>query len=609
MRKIFALALAVLMLAVMVVMPIAAAEDLTRRPLGVYGSDDASWANRAKFDLTTKDQSLNGNVANKDLIVTEVSFNSSYSNGIKGTVETSDDIYNYIEIYNRGNTPVDLSQVAIAQMNDLGAGNNTTNTWDVTASFDKNTKVIRMYAGANIYQYTGMTETQWTSRYKDAPVDNPTNIVVQPGEFAIVWLWSDVCVNASRAEGSSIAANYDPANRENFPNFRDHYASVMGIEKGSAEWEQLESTLILAVHCDSSLSNSMKFYDYSSHVYALVDANNFDATTTEYVNFRAGTHTPYVYSFFGWGTNERHNIMGSVEDVATIYVPSASAADLYWGYKKQEFGADKAPEAPAAGATQEELDKYQSDLEAFNKAVEDYQAYVLENFDYVALGISNSYLEMAVMSGAETPSIGTMPSYQWKYVDADRMADHVEDDETAYIADWNNEWADNEETTEVKETVKDLIYDSGALTATWEEDLLAALIGSRVVELEDTNKEAAAERDEIFVDQNWWENMEGSNEAGGGTNTGTGTNTGNKRPDQKKLTDQAWFWVLVIGGPVLVLAAVAAVVIFVILPKKKKVAADDVAPETGDVVIIDETTVPEEAPVEEAPVEEAPTEE
>ena len=350
MRKILALVLVIATLAVLAVLPVSAARDT-----GVY--TDGIHAGKAKFDGTSTEMSFGTkpNNPNGDLIVTEFLIDSSIS-GAQAT-DPAQNCYNYIEIYNRGTTTVNLANIAIVGISDQG----TNSWWDNNSNFIGDSKHVGgmafIDAGGNIYDgngimadgkyvHTGLTDSQAnTNRQDKAPIDNPVyaDMWLDPGEFAIVWLWSDVCRNASIAEGVSLA---EPMNgRTNFPKFRDHYAELMGIEKyqknpdGSFveedgelvftdEFNQLESTLIVATHIDASLNLG---FTTASKIYALVD-NTFDRTTEEIVLQGDATnpykHNSKVYSYFGWGTGGSREIIGSVENSATIYVPSASKAEL-----------------------------------------------------------------------------------------------------------------------------------------------------------------------------------------------------------------------------------------------------------------------------------------
>ena len=508
MRKILALVLAIVTLAVLAVLPVSAAIET-----GVYTEGINTGA--SKFDGTTPNMSIGNklNNPNGDLIVTELLIDSSIS-GATATDPTTN-CYNYIEIYNRGTQAVNLSNVAIVGINDKG----TNSWWDNYGNFKGDIKADgagKAYIdfGNNIYDgngtltdgkyNTGLTQAQAnTNRYDKAPIDNPsyTEMWLEPGEFAIVWLWSDNCVNASKWEKESLAEPMD--DRANFPKFRDHYAEMMGIQKyqtnpdGSfvnigteqnaeyvftPEFQQLESTLIVATHIDASLNLG---FTNSSKIYALVD-RDFDPSAEDFV-IQGNASNPYVhnqkiFSFFGWGTGGSREIIGVVEDSATIYVPAASKAELYHAYKLQENA--------------------EYDVNA--------------NYDYVKIGIACSYLEMAVMSTVEVPSIGSMPSYQWKYVDPARMEEYASDDDTcSLITDWEKSWDEETRNLAIQDaTTGELLtaIAEGATEKAWMSGTFAALKADRVTVLTDDDLDAPEdERPGTIVDQYWWESMLNSN--------------------------------------------------------------------------------------------------
>ena len=95
MRKFLAALLATLML-VAVVVPVAAADE------DVIRSD---------FDGTTEEYSNNVNLS---LVVTEMMSNSTNSMGWQGDQKAAHkDAFTYLEVYNRGLEPIDLTDIAI----------------------------------------------------------------------------------------------------------------------------------------------------------------------------------------------------------------------------------------------------------------------------------------------------------------------------------------------------------------------------------------------------------------------------------------------------------------------------------------------------------------
>lgn len=548
MRKILALVLVIATLATLAILPVSAALGT-----GVY--TEGIHAGKAKFDGTSTDMSFGNKLNNPkgDLIVTEFLIDSSIS-GAQAT-DPATNCYNYIEIYNRGETSVNLSNVAIVGISDQG----TNSWWDNNGNFIGDEKhaggMAFIDAGGNIYDgdgsladgkyvHTGLTQAQAnTNRQDKAPIDNPVyaDMWLDPGEFAIVWLWSDNCVNASKWEGASLAEPM--TGRANFPKFRDHYAELMGIQKYQTdengafiivdgeyvftpEFAQLESTLIVATHIDASLNLG---FTNSSKIYALVD-KDFDRTTEKFIVQGDATnpyiHNSKIYSFFGWGTGGSREIIGVVEDSATIFVPSASKAELYHAYKLQENA--------------------EYDVEA--------------NYDYVKIGIAGSYLEMAVMSTVETPSIGSMPSYQWKYVDPEQMELYAANTKKhAYISDWEKSWDGSTRNLAIQDaTTGNLLIEpvEGTDETAWMAGTFAALKAERVTILTDDGLDAPEdERPGTIVDQYWWESMLGSN----------------KKKNQQEEGMKLWVIIVIIVAAVVVVGG--ATVAIIIIVKKKKAAA------------------------------------
>lgn len=563
MRKILALVLAIVTLAVLAALPVSAA-----LATGVYADGESlqnMHSGKAKFDGSTTNMSfgLNEDGSKKavDLVVTEVMFDTTdikYQSG--GESKTAANCYNYIEIYNRGTEDVNLSNVAIVGITDQGSNSywdNKGNFYNKDGADIKNAGgIVYLDYGTNIYdgngtkvtingeEYysrTGLKTSQASSRQNDgAAVDNPgyDQMWLKPGQFAIVWLWSDVCVNASRGVEESLAAKMT-GRTDNFPQFRDHYADKMGIQRyvtdaqgnfvleggkrvNTKEYQQLLDTLIVATYVNHSTSLYFPLTNHSessSMIYALVDAT-YDRSQENPV--QSGNkdsdyvHSNKIYSYFGWGTGGSRGITAGVEDAATIYVPSASTAELYHAFKLQE-DADYDP---------------------------------VKKSDYLKNGIVQSYLEMAVFSVEETASIGSMPSYQWKYVDPARMETYAATAEkTALISDWEKTW----DASTRKVAIQDAT--TGALRADWKVSTFEALKAERVPVLNDDGLDGPA--DENYQDiknQNWYQDLV-------------------SKRDQKTEKEglPIWALILIIVGSVLVAGGVAVLVI--ILVKKKKAAA------------------------------------
>ena len=519
MRKILAALMAVMMVvSLLAVLPAGAALDPVRT---------------SEFDGTRSNQTF-------DLIVTEYSSNTTITNATSSSVSGSEDCYQFIEIYNNGSNPVNLYEISILQISDA-VGNSV---WKNQKNFKETGLQLKLGAGSIYDSVDGMTAAkkneQNVTNY--SAVENPTTAMLRPGEIAVIWFWNKASASVSKAQKESLATEVD--GRANFSKFRDHYAAVSNIDKFESDgetitdaWQNLEDTLIVAVCANTSVSSSL--FDLSVSSGAMFAIANKDFQLNAGVN-QGGNH---VYCYFSTSINGRHGISSTAPDLTTIYVPPMTSPDLYNAIAKME---SENPEnyVPAT----------------------DYLDWSANNaYGYKGVGCSLSYLELGMMSFQELPSIGAMNSYQWMYINAERMESLVEEERFGMIADWNDPTMAGIQKAE-----------GNALTLqdNWTEICLEAMLAAKVQEPEEevNRTETEREEDSMLKDQNFWEEQKGSN-------------TQKNNNDEGGLSPLVL--VLIIVGGVVVVGGAAVAVILILKKKNKPVALDDVASEEA-VEVIDE---------------------
>ena len=518
MRKILAALLAVMMI-VSVVAALPAGAEST-----LYTSS---------FDGTTSDLEFG-------LIVTEFCCDTSISNPTSSNVDTDSSCYQYIEIYNGSDNPVNLYDLALVTTSDPITA---TKGWKMYKNFkaENDGKKMTLAPGPIYNQVAGLTAPTDSK----VMVENPdrAEALIEPGEFGIIWFWTSESAYVSTTEGACLAA--DARDRAKFPRFRDHFAKMMNIQQYESdgktftdEFKALEDVPIVVAMAHEALSDKVFDIDHDNSIFALVD-KSFDIELSIDDNVAAGNK---LYCEFGFTINSRHGIIAQTQDAVVTLVPSNATPDL--------LNATAQLEAELIGG----------------------DAVATIYPDYVQAGKSLSYYELGMLSIADTPTIGSMSAIQWLYVDPDMMAQRVADGDTFVVADW----ATNEN---VKSYVGEGDDREVVLADDWSDKVLEAAVAqimSNKPEDSVDRDETTREEDSNLLDQDFWENQQGSNV--------------NKNNNKKKGLD-TWVIILIIVAGVVVVAGVAVAVI-IVLKKKKPVAADDVSTE-GDVEVIDETAAEE----------------
>jgi len=494
MRKLFAIALAVVMLAcVFAAIPAAAA------------SRDGSTA----ADVPA-------------LIVTEIMANAG-----------TQDAYEYIEIYNRGDVAIDLYDLALARAPYYKSQPATTNayhdSWNLWQSERKFQSKMDFNAGAVAFP---ADFTELASQSTNVEWSNPGTATIAPHSFAIIWVLRNYTLSAVNKKISDDFGNEDPDLPRTM--FREKFNTPANVpiiyvwgnkaidDDGNVKTDEFD--------LDDCKSQS------TGYMYGIV-SNTFDLAND--VVYATDSFNAKVLSLCGYGANQTMHTMENDNKLrGYVYVP-----------------ADQVPE-----------------LHNRKRARED--------ADYVAGNYVETYRQVGLAHGGEDPTAGTMPAYQWAYVDPDNAPASV----TSAGANWGAEaihtWAEH-------------YYPTGDDDSDWD---------GRVEEKIEVNPPTQAELQEKFFGGGSDNNNNQSGQSGT-ANAGNTTKDGNKADGG--LPTGALIGIIV-GG--VVIAAAIVVTVIIVLKKKKAAPAVEVPVEDAPVEAPVEEA-PAEAPAEEAPAEEEKKEE
>ena len=550
MRKILAAFLAVMMLVgVLAAMPVSAE------------------ATKSTFDGTTSDEKI-------DLVVTEVLINSktgqeSLDNVTASgsvSVYSSPDAFDYIEIYNRGTTAVNLFDYVIL----------SANSKDFTATSMtglNNAKYIFTHQNTivtgSIHDDNNASGAASGSKTEYNQCENPTDRnkgILEPGKIAVIWFWTSDTDKLCNQLTESVGAMHEGDTRY-FPYFRNYY----NLD---------DDVLVLATNAKASVptgTNSADVFNSlaNGYTYALAKGGTSGFKFGEKAVKDTGgglVLDPSIVTMFEYATNTAVGIptTDNMDDMSAYYLPANCAPDLYNANAKNLLSTD-----------------------------EEKAAYVNKP-DYYSINYTRSYRECSVVTYTEQPTPGAMPSWQWMYlnttgstglsavearlfaraeaqaqamVDASEIEATAKDAKTAelfdalmskYVTDWKD--------AGIKDaTTGRLLAEAGENG--WLAVAKAKFLADYVAELveEEDNAETKKNYAEGFVDRAVLE----------------------ERHNQKKTSKNEkegglpiWALILIIVGGVVVAAGVAVVVILV-LKKKKAVAPDDVP--TEFVPVVDET--------------------
>lgn len=485
---------------------------------------------------TTFDKSTADDAKNLDVIVTEI---MAQSKNYEDDADTSD-LYEYIEIFNRGDTVVNLADYCLLYCSNYGITSGV-NNWMTNHKF---TNVINLVAGNLKQNDPALAKATMTRQ-----IVNPSNLLLEPGKFAVIWIWNNDDEQYCEDNNVNIAAPKTENGKViTFPKFREAYstsastAAYTKTEKGVETVGIPDDTLLLVGMGATNINSSaFRLANGSRSMYALAKKEvGQNIASDGFTQSSPLTNPDDFLCMFEWGTASTKGGIPAMERAgySTIYVPGDQ--EPYMLNKGNELNA-KDGETPVS-----------------------YTDYVT---GYLDKGYEASYKEMAVMTYWERPTPGYMMPYQWVYVleDIENIA------EDAKVQPPEN----------LKKYIYDADIDDEALVLTdtenenWKTDMYTFLQNARLVAGEDGSGEDETKRDEI--DYKTQEEIKKQNDK----------TIKNQQSTNTKKGLPVWALILIIVGGVVVLGGVAVVVILVLKKKNKPVAADDVAAE-GEVKIIDE---------------------
>ncbi len=373
MRKFFVILLALLLAAV-----------------GVCGASAATALPTCVHDGSTAAQ------GEMQLVVTEMLTNSYALNSSKLTNAAHMDAFTYIEVYNRGQESIDLSDLSLARYRDTYVvGSNEFYS-------DKFEAMVDIKAGSI---YDGIAVS---SSVSSNACTNPTDMTVAPGELAILWIWNDatVAVDTQYANALGMPVEVDGVGDVYHYYFRQHY----GMELNN-------DIPIYAVYGGDTTSTSDTFTlnKSSNYVYGLVK-DTFQLTEAVFEQTNSGTIlNDKVLCTWQWGTGRSTGIaIASDGYIETAYKNAQGYAITV--FKASPYEGKATLYAPAA-----------SDPFYYNAQRSVYNSSYVNKVNYVDIGADYvfSYKEMAVMcpateAGAST--IGKMDDAQLAQVDPTRAA-------------------------------------------------------------------------------------------------------------------------------------------------------------------------------------------
>lgn len=424
MRNRFAALLAVLMLSTCLVLP-------------------------AKATTKTFDNSTTADAEKMNVIITEV---MPQSKNPEDFADTSD-LYEYIEIYNRGNSVVNLADYCLLYCNSYGI-TAATNQWKLNHKF---TNVINLVPG-NLKQ----NDPALAKATMPRQINNPNDLTLKPGQFAVIWIWNNDDEQYCADNDINLAATqYKNGKMVTFPKFREAYSSQnstsarMKNTNGTLSAVGIPDDTLLMVGMGATNINSAAFRlaNGGRSMYALAKKEvGQNIASDGFTKSSPITNPDDFLCLFEWGTN---GTKGGIPEMAragysTIYVPADKVP--YMVNRGNELNAKK-DETPVS-----------------------YTDYVAS---YLDKNFEASYKEMAVMTYWERPTPGYMMPYQWVYVDPDCMPENA------------------------KNYIYDKILDDEALIMTptkngnWDKDMYAFLEETKLIVDDNGSGEDETKRDEV----------------------------------------------------------------------------------------------------------------
>lgn len=491
----------------------------------------------SKFDGTTSDYT-------PDLLITEVLVNSKTGHAelddklVEGDVSSwvSPDAFDYIEIYNRGSVAVDLYDYALVRAQGYEFFDKTGTRGNIGKFVDR-VDLIK----SELRNNPDAPNAKW-GEYD--VFQNPEDATLMPGEFAVIWFYS----NGTTELTDKIS---DYLEKEDFIK---HYGMP-------------EDTLLLAVPGKTSHGNSFELAVHCT--YALVH---------DTFNLAMGVVSN------AWADGAQLNENGQQIVCMADYI-LRNAVGIYTDANMDNMAAYYVP----ANAKPDVLNKVNEQTATEGETAKKFN-------DYVEAEFTQTYRSGAILSYVEAPSPGTMPAWQWAYVDPvgetktvggvnythglqalSAAADGEKYDEAmkALVTDWDTN-------TVIKKDSK-LDVTATETGFAWSANCLKSLIDDKASAItgEGNNSEVKIDYTKNFVSREELEQRHKMNQ---------------QKTENEEGLPTLVLILIIVGGVVLV-GGVAVVVIIVIKKKNKPVAADDVAAE-GEIQVVDETEV-NEAPADE----------
>lgn len=316
----------------------------------------------SKFDGTTSAET-------PTLLITEVLVNSKTGNAQlddqvkEGEVAEwfSPDAFDYIEIYNAGDTAVSLYDYTIARANGSNFFSKAEDATGVALYTDH--MQLCEYAITGHPDASGIKYGTY-----DAPV-NPaeSEVVLAPGEFALIWFYGE--------DTTTYADLTKPDGGVTISHFKEHY-------------DMPEDTLVIAV--PGKASNGTSFALEAGYTYALVH-DSFDFSM-------GAVSSP-------WGDDPELNENGSLVMCMADYILK-NAVGIYSTVNMDDMAACYVP----ASCKPDVLNQVNQQTAAEGETPVQYN-------DYVEADYTKSYRSTAILSYVEEPTPGAMPAWQWAYVD------------------------------------------------------------------------------------------------------------------------------------------------------------------------------------------------
>lgn len=444
-------------------------------------------------EASTFDKSVKTDADGLDLIVTEVMVDSV--SGIDGYQDS--DAFEYIELYNRGSEPVDLSQLCILMSNNEGIREN--NNWLSTHKF---THKVNLMSG-DVYNDEALAAAIRTNHSNAWEVNNPSSCMLAPGAFALIWVWTNDCNTISEYLNESLAAPDSTRPGVFFPKFRDFFATEEG---GNGLAVPDDMLVMVAMGATTIAGNTaanpagFNLANSGNRMYAIAE-KGFD-TNADSALTATGALNPKIKCLFQWGYNNKSGIpQVAAPQLSTIYAPTD--AEPYIFNRDQVLNQEE-------GKTPQSFTDYAEKDASLNYEV--------------------SYNEMSVMTYWEDPTPGYMMPYQWIYIQKDE--------------------------TKIPESAKKYTYDGnedGILTKTdavnpnWRADALAALEKAKIIVGDDVTSDETSRGEVIYPDRDNLGNFQIVNQ--------------NKPKEEKGLPTFALILIIVGGVLVVAAIAVVVIII------------------------------------------------